>query len=307
MHSASYDPGLTTQVMAPLRRVINKDGQFNVHRRGTTWRDFHPYLHLVNLSWPRFMSVLFLGYLVVNCLFALVYFSLGADQLSGSDNSTAWARFLSDFFFSAHTLSTVGYGNISPHGLTANFVAAFESLIGVLSFAVATGLLFGRVSRPSAKIGYSENMVIAPYQEGLSLQFRVVNRRANSLMELEAKVMLMTVDTSSSDARRTYRLLTLERDKVLFLPLTWTIVHPIDRDSPLWGKQAEDLARMQTEVLILIKGYDDTFNQTVLSRYSYRHEEIVWNRKFGPAFTVTEEGDLELELRKVGQLTASGD
>jgi inward rectifier potassium channel len=186
--------------------------------------------------------------------------------------------------------------------MAGNVVAAFEALVGVLSFAVATGLLFGRVSRPSAKIGYSENMVVAPYQEGTSLQFRVVNRRANSLMELEAKVMLMMVDMTSANAQRTYKLLTLERDKVLFLPLTWTVVHPIDRESPLWGKTPEDLERMQVEVLILLKGYDDTFNQTVLSRHSYRHEEIVWGRKFDPAFSVDEDGDLVLELRKVGEL-----
>jgi inward rectifier potassium channel len=302
MQNASYDPGLTTQVIAPLRRIINKDGQFNVHRRGTTWRDFHPYLHLINLGWPRFLGALFLMYLVVNCLFAAAYFAMPADQLSGADASTAWGRFLNDFFFSAHTLSTVGYGNISPHGMAANVAAAFEALVGVLSFAVATGLLFGRVSRPSAKIGYSENMVVAPYQDGTSLQFRVVNRRANSLMELETKVMLMTVDMTSATAQRSYKLLTLERDKVLFLPLTWTIVHPIDKESPFWGKTADDLERLQVEVLVLIKGYDDTFNQTVLSRHSYRHEEIVWSKKFGPAFSVDEEGDLVLELKKVGEL-----
>jgi len=302
MQKATYDPGLTTQVIAPLRRIINKDGQFNVHRRGTTWRDFHPYLHLINLSWPRFMGALFLGYLLSNCLFAVVYFALPPDQLSGANAPTAWGRFLNDFFFSSHTLSTVGYGNISPRGIAANVVAAFEALMGVLGFAVATGLLFGRVSRPSAKIGYSENMLVAPYQDGTSLQFRVVNRRSNSLMELEAKVMMMTVDMAGGQAQRTYKLLTLERDKVLFLPLTWTVVHPIDRESPLWGKTPEDLERMQMEVLILIKGYDDTFNQTVLSRHSYRHEEIVWGRKFAPAFSVDEEGDLVLELKKVGQL-----
>jgi inward rectifier potassium channel len=302
MQNASFDPGLTTQVIAPLRRIIKEDGRFNVHRRGTTWRDFHPYLYLVNLSWPRFLGVLFLGYLVANCLFAVVYFALGPDQLSGAAAPTAWGRFLNDFFFSSHTLSTVGYGNISPHGLAGNVVAAFEALVGVLSFAVATGLLFGRVSRPSAKIGYSENMVVAPYQDVTSLQFRVVNRRANSLMELEAKVMMMTVDMAGGKAQRAYKLLTLERDKVLFLPLTWTVVHPIDRESPLWGKTPEDLGRMQVEVLILMKGYDDTFNQTVLSRHSYRHEEIVWGRKFEPAFSVDEEGDLVLELKKVGAL-----
>src|SRR5207248_11708103 len=114
--------------------------------------------------------------------------------------------------------------------------------------------------------------------------------------------MLMTVDPESGTSKRKYELLTVERDRVLFLPLTWTIVHPIDRDSPMWGKDAADLKRVQAEVMILIKAYDDTFSQTVLARYSYRHDEIEWGRRFAPAFFVDGEGDLVLEVRKVGEL-----
>src|SRR5580704_13465963 len=159
MQTPTFDPGLTKQVIAPLRRVIDADGRFNVHRRGTTWRDFHPYLHLVNMSWGRFLIILFLGYVVINSIFAAAYFAIGPEQLSGIDAPNAWGRFLSDFFFSSHTLSTVGYGNIAPRGMGANVVATFEALIGVLGFAVATGLLFGRVSRPSARLGFSENLL----------------------------------------------------------------------------------------------------------------------------------------------------
>ena len=302
MQTPTFDPGLTKQVIAPLRRVIGEDGKFNVHRRGTTWRDFHPYLQLVNMSWPRFLMWLFLGYVMLNSIFALIYFSFGPDQLTGADAPTAAGRFLNEFFFSSHTLSTVGYGNIAPKGLAANIVATFEALVGVLGFAVATGLLFGRVSRPSARIGFSENLLIAPYQDGTSLQFRMVNRRSNSLMELEAKVMLMTVDSVEGKLQRNYAMLRLERPGVLFLPLSWTVVHPIDENSPLWGKTAEDMVRLQSEILILVKGYDDTFNQTVLARHSYRHDEFLWNRRFAPAFFVDDAGDLVLELKKVGEL-----
>jgi len=301
MHKASFDPGLT-QLTTPFRRAINKDGSFNVHRRGTTWRDFHPYLHLINMGWWKFLAMLFLGYMLINLVFAGAYFAMGPGQLEGGDSSSPYGRFLSGFFFSAHTLSTVGYGNISPKGMAANVVSSFESLLGVLGFAVATGLLYGRVSRPSARFGFSENMLITPYQDGTSLQFRVVNRRPNSLMELEVRPMLMMVETGNGEPKRTYKMLRLERETVLFLPLTWTVVHPIDQDSPLWGKTAEDLARLQAEVLILVKAYDDTFSQTVLARHSYRHEEIVWGKRFAPAFFVDEEGDLVLEIRKVGEL-----
>jgi len=302
MKSPTFDPGFTQLFTAPLARLFNQDGTFNIHRRGGTWRDFHPYLHLINVNWTSFLAILFFGYLLVNTVFAWVYFELGPDQLQGVDTSSEGARFLSDFFFSAHTLSTVGYGSISPRGTAANIVASFESMAGVLGFAIATGLLYGRVSRPSARIGFSHKMVVAPYQDGQSLQFRVVNLRKNSLMELEVQPMLMTVQYENGGLRRRYEMLKVERQKVLFLALTWTVVHPIDSESPLWGKSAEELAQLQAEVMILMKAYDDTFSQTVAARHSYRHDEILWGKRFAPAFHVDESGDMVLEVGKVGEL-----
>jgi len=302
MRKPAYDPGLTQQFSGPLRRVLNKDGSFNVHRRGGTWRDIHPYLHLINMSWPAFLLTLFAGYAVANMAFAVVYYALGPGELQGGGAATSMGAFLNDFFFSAHTLTTVGYGNIAPKELGAQIVACIEALVGVLGFAVATGLLFGRVSRPSARIGFSERMIVAPYQDGASLQFRVVNRRENSLTELDARVMLMTVEMVDGQPKRTFTLLRLEREQVLFLPLTWTIVHPIDAESPLWGKTADDLARVQAEAIVLIRAYDDTFSQTVRARHSYRHDEMAWGRSFAPAFFVDPQGDLVVELRKVGAL-----
>jgi inward rectifier potassium channel len=300
MRKPSFDPGLTQQFTAPYRRVINRDGSLNVERRGATWRDFHPYLHLINMSWPGFLLTLFLGYMAANTLFALGYFALGPNQLQGADAATTMGRFLNTFFFSSHTLTTVGYGNIWPKTVAANVIAAFESLVGVLGFAVATGLLFGRVSRPSARLGFSENALIAPYQEGSSLQFRVVNRRSNSLFEAQAQVLLMTVEREGGKPVRRYHQLNLERSSLLFLALTWTVVHPIDEHSPLYGKTAAELADLQVEVIILIKAYDDTFSQTVISRHSYRHDEFLWGARFAPAFHVDPAGDLVLELRKLG-------
>src|SRR5437899_128686 len=180
MNRATFDPGLTQQFTGPLRRAINKDGSFNVHRRGTTWRDINPYLHLIDIGWPAFLSIIFLAYLTANTLFAVVYFYIGPDQLQGGDAPTAFDRFLKAFFFSAHTLTTVGYGSISPRGTAANILAALEALSGLMGFAIATGLLYGRFSKPTAKIGFSDTLVVAPYQDGTSLQFRVVNQRANT-------------------------------------------------------------------------------------------------------------------------------
>jgi len=305
MHQPTFDPGLTQKFTVPLRRAINKDGTFNVHRRGTTWRDTSAYQFLVNVHWAGFFACVLLAYCAVNTLFALAYYALGPEQLQGADASTNFAHFLNSFFFSAQTLTTVGYGSISPKATAANFIAAFEAMIGLMGFALATGLLYRRVSKPSARIGFSEKMLIAPYQDGTSLQFRIVNLRKNNLMELEANVMLMAVEGSPGNLKRDFTVLKLERPSVYFFPLTWTIVHPIDEDSPLYGKTAADLERLQAEVLILIKGFDDTFSQTVHARYSYRYDEIAWGARYAPAFDVDERGDIKLEVNKVGALLTS--
>ncbi|HTP88012.1 MAG TPA: ion channel [Bryobacteraceae bacterium] len=303
MEQPSFDPGLTRQFSNPLRRAINKDGSFNVRRRGASWRAFHPWLMLVDMSWTGFAAVLGLLWLTVNTGFALIYFSIDPRELQGIDAATRGQRFLYDFFFSAQTLTTVGYGGMAPRGILGNFVASTEALIGLMAFAVGTGLLLARVSRPSARIAFSPHALMAPYQDGISLQFRVVNERRNNLIELEARVLLMTVVPCRNGPERRYDQLTLERKGVIFFPLTWTIVHPIDENSPLYGKTAADLEQSQAELLILIKGFDDTFSQVVNARYSYRYDEIVWGAKFAPAFRIDEAGDIVLDLALVGAIT----
>jgi inward rectifier potassium channel len=302
MKKPSFDPGLTQQYIRPLRRVINKDGEFNVRRTGGAWRDIHPYLHLINLGWPAFLAYIFLGYVLVNLVFACIYYAVGVDQLDGASAPTVLGRFLNVFFFSSHTLSTVGYGNIAPRGIGANSVAAFEALTGVLGLAVATGLLFGRISKPSARIGFSANILVAPYQDGTALEFRIANRRSNALVEAKAKLLLMTVEPGNGGLKRNFQLLNLEREGVMFFATPWTIVHPIDQESPLWGKTPEDLTREQAEVLILVKAYDDTFAQSVQARHSYRHDEFVWGKKFAPAFSIDDEGGVVVELNKIGDI-----
>ncbi len=305
MDKSNFDPGLTQQYTATLRRAINKDGHFNIRRRGITWHDFHPYLYLITVPWRVFLALLLAGFVTLNSFFAILYYIVGIEHLHGADAPAAWGRFLNGFFFSTHTLTTVGYGSIYPEGVLANSVAAVEALAGLMIFAIATGLLVGRVSKPSARIGFSDRMIVAPYRSITSLQFRIVNRRMSNLMELGARVLLMTVEEVEGRLQRKYRELKLERDHVLFFPLTWTVVHPIESDSPLFGLTAEDLEKRQAEALILIKGIDDTFSQTVHARYSYRYDEIKWGAKFEPAFNIDEEGDMWLEVNRVSALTAS--
>jgi inward rectifier potassium channel len=300
MQQPTFDPGLTQKYTGKLNRSLEENGEFNVRRTGITLRDRHPYLYLISTSWANFISLVFLLFIFVNLCFAALYMSIGLEYLKGAEAPTQTAEFVNAFFFSTHTLTTVGYGNIYPVGPWANLASACEALIGLLGFAVITGLMFGRFSRPSARIGYSENMLISPYEDGMSLQFRIVNRRSNNILELNARVLLMTVESRDGKLQRKFAELKLERTDVLFLALTWTIVHPIDSASPLYGLTAADLDRMQAEVLVLIKGFDETFGQIVHTRRSYVAKEIIWGARFVPAFDVEESGDLRLDTGKVG-------
>jgi len=298
--NSSFDPGLTQQYTGSLLRAINKDGSFNVRRRGLRGLAGSTYMHLVTMPWTRFFSVVILAYLLVNFSFASLYLSLGRGVLHSGERDLGMSDFSRALFFSVQTLTTVGYGALYPFGMAANAVAAVEAGLGLMGFALATGLLFARFSRPTAKLVFSDQMIVAPYQEGTSLQFRIANRRGNVLMEVQADMMLATVELDGNGhLQRRYTELRLERKSIFFLALTWTVVHPIDAESPLWGKSAADLEALQAEVMILIKGYDDTFSQVVNTRYSYRWDEVQWSARFVPAFEVHPAGHMELDLTKI--------
>lgn len=298
--SSSFDPGLTQQYTGPLLRAINKDGSFNIRRRGIAGIAGSFYFHLVNMTWRRFLALVLAAYLAVNTAFATMYYLLGRDALHAAEGDLALTPFQLAFFFSVQTLTTVGYGSIYPLGLPAHIVSAIEAAMGLMAFALATGLLFARFSRPSAQMVFSDQMVVAPYKDITSLQFRVANRRSNVLMELDADMMLMTVEAGADgQLKRNFVELPLERRHVFFLALSWTVVHPINESSPLWGKTPEDLERLQAEIIILIKSFDDSFSQVVHSRVSYRWDEVEWWARFVPAFEVAPEGHLVLDLSKM--------
>jgi inward rectifier potassium channel len=296
----SFDPGLTQQYSGSLLRAINKDGSFNIVRDGYSNIIGSVYHRLITISWPQFIAWVASAYLTVNLIFAMLYWSLGPDVLHAADHDLGLGSFTRGFFFSVQTLTTVGYGSIYPYGLAAHIVAALEAAMGVMGFALATGLLYGRFSRPSARLVFSNKMLVAPFRNAQSLQLRVANERRNILMEVEADMVLMTVERDASgQLKRTFTELKLERRNIYFLALTWTVVHPIDETSPLFGKTAEDLERLQAEVLVLIKGFDESFSQVVHSRYSYRWDEFEWSARFSQAFTVAPEGHMVLHLSKV--------
>jgi len=302
MTDVNFDPGFTKSYTGPLRRAINKDGSFNVKRRGARIHDLHIYQFLVSVSWPTFVAILLFGYIAGNAGFAVIYLWIGVHDLIGADASSLLHSFSSAFFFSTQTFTTVGYGTIAPAGFAANIVASFEALVGFMSFAIATGVLYGRFSRASARLVFSDTMVITRHRDSDALMFRVANRRSSTLMEVEVRLLLMTVVIQDDKPTRKYDVLELEVPTVLFLPLTWTIVHPIKPGTPLFGKSPGELAAVQAELLVLVKGYDDTFRQTVHARYSYGHDELVRGRRFTPAFHIDDQGDMVVDLLKVSAM-----
>jgi len=261
-------------------RLLNRDGSFNVRRHRTAvWESLYSYNALISMrSWAFFLVVLF-WYLVLNVLFAAGYLLCGPAALQGNAGVPDYMR---AFFFSVHTFATIGYGNIVPAGVAANLLVTLESLVGLTSFALVAGLVFARFSRPSAHIIYSQSAIIAPYGNGRGFQFRIMNGRENELVEVTATISMGRFENVGGSRQRKFYSLELERRKVAFFPLNWTIVHPIDDKSPLWGWDEQMLLESEAEFLILLTAIDDTFAQTVHNRGSYTAQEIVWGAKFLP-------------------------
>ena len=296
----SSDLGFGTKLNAPGERLLNQDGSFNVVRKGRwTWT---PYQSLVEMSWGKFLLMMLTFYILANFVFAGLFYVIGVDQFNGvSEEGSEMVKFADLYFFSAQTLTTVGYGYLSPKGFWANSVAAIEALLGLMIFALATGLLFARFSRPKGRILFSKNALISPYLDGYGFMFRIANIRNNSIINLEAKVTMAWLEEVNGSFTRKFLALPLARERVNLFPLNWTIVHPIEETSPLYGKRTEEIERMQPEFVILISGFDETFAQNVHSKTSYTFKDLICNGKFKPMY-YEKDGHTVLELDKIDEV-----
>ncbi len=218
--------------------------------------------------------------MAVNGLFGLLFLLNGIENLPGSKPGSSLEDSAQAFYFSVQTFTTVGYGSISPTGVWANMLATFNALTGLMFLALATGLFFARFSKAKAQIRYSRFALLTPYHGMDSFQFRIVNMRNNQIIDVEAKVFLTWIDRRDGVATRRFENLKLERERITLFPLNWNIVHPIDPESPLFDKSLNDLKEMQVEFIIQLKGYDETFAQTVHSTSSYTWEEIKEGYRF---------------------------
>lgn len=270
------------------QRLLNRDGSFNVKRTGLRfWSSFSAYHAMLTMPWWQFFGATAILYLLVNASFAAAYLACGPGALGSESVGMEKHTYLRAFFFSVQTLSTIGYGQVVPIGTPANTLVTLEALVGLLGFAIITGLLFARFSRPTAKMLFSRHALIAPYQDITGLEFRVANARSNELIEVSAKVLLSRFELVDGVRTRRYYQLELERSGVSFLPLTWTVVHPIDTRSPMYQETPDSLRQSQSEFLVLLSGFDETFSATVHTRTSYIPDEVLWGYKFANAFLIS--------------------
>jgi inward rectifier potassium channel len=286
------------------KRLLNRDGTFNVRREGLRfWESVSAYHYFLTISWSKFLTYVVGVYVSLNALFAGAYVLCGDGALTGFAGRSTSQRLLQAFFFSVQTLGTIGYGATAPENLAANLVVTVEALVGLLGFAVGAGIIFARFARPLAQILFSRHAIIAPYGERTAFMFRVVNQKRSQLVELEAKVLLARRRSNTNSGDREFLSLKLERDRVTFFPLTWTVVHPIDESSPLFGMTEEDLGECDSEFLVLLNGFDETFSQTVHTRSSYQSDEIVWGAKFRSIFNpIDPDGTISVDIRKLHEL-----
>lgn len=283
-------------------RLTNKDGTTNLRKTGMPFWDRISWFHtLLRMSRAKFWIIILLFYTFANLLFASIYYLIGVDQLMGIDgHDSEFHRFLDAFFFSSQTLTTVGYGHVAPHSIATSFVASTESFVGILAFAIVTGMLYGRFTRPRAYLLFSENALVAPYRGGRALMFRMATFKNNHLTDAEALVTAaLHVNENGRELTHFYNL-KLEYAKVNSLALSWTVVHPLDENSPLAGYTKQDLLDSRVELIVAVKAFDDHFSNTVQQRTSYTINELIYGARFLPMFHRAENGShTVLELDKI--------
>lgn len=286
------------------QRFVNRDGSFNVRRKGvSSWNRVSIYNNLLNISTGKFIAIVLLFFILFNLLFTAIYLAIGVNQFTGITGNSSYERVVELFFFSTQTFTTVGYGRINPVGLLANIVAAAEALSGLMSFALMTGLVYGRFARPKAHLVFSDIAVLAPYRGITGLMFRFVSSKdSHALTDVWVKVSLgMQVAENQKPVFKFFDL-DLERNRVDSLPMNFTVVHPIDEKSPLWNMTETDMEKADVELYVQVKAFDDVYNATVQRRTSYIFSEIKHGVRFVPMYHESIDGNFTIiQMEKINE------
>lgn len=297
------DLGLGEKLIEENRaRFVNRDGSFNVHRKGVFEKEsFSLYHAILQMSWLRFYALILGTYAIVNLIFTTVYFSLGPLAFSGITGFGPRPFFKELFFFSFQIITTLGSSAIHPVSFAANVILALEAMVGMMGFALGAGLIFARFSNPAVRIIFSEKAVIAPYGKGVAFMCRIINGRSNELVDASATV---TLAIAGEDGKRMVRTLPLERDHVLVFPVNWTLVHPIDEKSPLYGKTMQDLAAGRAEILVSIVAVDQDLSKKVYARFSYVYSEVAFGYKFTNILEHASDGSVIVDPKRIHEIEA---
>ena len=295
------DPGIGRSSNQNARRFINPDGSFNIKHINRPNSVSESYDYLINITWTKFFLWVLLGYTLINIVFALIYTLLGISSITEPSGSF-FRDFLNAFFFSAQTVTTVGYGAMAPKGLLFGIISSFEALVGLLSFSFVTGLLYGRFSKPRANIQFSKNMVLRKHNGEDCIMFRLMSRSVNVMIRprIEATLSLSLKNKDGKFVNSFYNL-KLERNSITYLPTTWTVVHPIKDTSPLFEFDSDKIKKLNGEVLILVSYYDESFSQEVHQVHSYVLKNLKMRERFVPAFYYDEDGYTVLDHDKLNK------
>ena len=299
--ASTANTGFGTNASSYGGRLLNIDGTPNIEKRGIGYFQRTSWFHsMLSISGWRFFLIILFFYIAVNLFFTFIYYLIGVEHLTGLKTSSESEKLMEAFFFSTQTYTTVGYGRISPSGFAMNMVSSFHALIGLLSFAVATGLMYGRFSRPKAYIKFAENAVIAPYKEISALMLRLAPFKNTTLTDAEAKITMALITEEDGKTTNHFFNLDLELKNINSLTLSWTIVHPITEESPLYNFTEEDFKNAKGEFIVFIKAFDDMFSNSVIARTSYTFDEVRYGVKFVPMFHRDNERDTTiLDLDKL--------
>jgi len=286
----------------PSRRLVQRRGPPTVVRLGRQrqWRDV--YHRMLTLSWPRFFIMMAAWYIGLNVVFALLYMA--------DPDAIAEARpgsFADAFFFSVQTVATIGYGVMHPQSLYGNLVMTLETSFGLIGFAVLTGLIFARFSRPTSRILFSDVAVITRHNGTPTLMFRCANQRLNQILEASVGVTMLRDEVSSEGRRiRRFHDLKLLRQRTPVFALTWTVMHPIDADSPIHGMTQRAMEDEEVEIVVVLTGVDETFAQPIQARHSFLAGEILWRHNFVDILTLLEDGRAAIDYGRFHDVEPDG-
>lgn len=286
-------------------RFLNQDGSTNIKRKKSFTDTSDLYHRFLAASHFEFTTAIVVIYILINIIFGLIYFLIGPSQMSGLRSQNTIDFLIECFFFSVQTFSTIGYGHISPIGLIANIIVSIQALAGISSIAIMSGLFFARFSRATARVVFSKVALLTQHEGQSVFMFRIANRRMNQIIDAHVSLVLAhDVVTAEGNKIRKLTDLIVARQKTPVFALSWTVYHVIAESSPFYKITLEQLNEMNAEILVLVSGNDETFNQFVHSRFSYAAEDILVGAHFEDILIRDHNGHISVKVDWISKVKA---